>query len=69
MKTLQFKTTIKCTGCIEKVTPFLNKKLTSGEWNVDVLTPDKILTVKSDKVTAAEIEEEVKQAGFGIERI
>lgn len=69
METLQFKTTIKCAGCLEKVTPFLNKQLTPEEWNVDILTPSKILTVNSDKVTAEEVEEKVKQAGFQIERI
>lgn len=69
METLQFKTTIKCTGCLEKVTPFLNEQLSPEEWNVDIFTPAKILTVQSDKITAAEVEEKVKQAGFQIERI
>lgn len=69
MKTLQFKTTIKCTGCLEKVTPFLNEKLTPQEWEVDIFNPSKILTVNSDKMTAEEVEEKVKQAGFQIERI
>jgi copper chaperone len=69
MKTLQFKTSIKCAGCLEKVTPFLNEQLTSEEWNVDIFNPAKILTVHSDKMTAEEIEEKVKQAGFQIERI
>lgn len=69
METLQFKTTIKCSGCLEKVTPFLNEQLTPQEWSVDILTPAKILTVNSDKMTAEEVEEKVKQAGFQIERI
>lgn len=69
METLTFKTSIKCSGCIAKVTPFLNEKLTSEEWSVDVLTPSKILTVNTDKATAGEIEAVVKQAGFEIEQI
>jgi copper chaperone len=69
MKTHKFKTTIKCTGCLEKVTPFLNEKLPPEEWNVDIYTPAKILTVQSDKVSAEDIEQKVKEAGFGIERI
>ena len=56
METLQFKTTIKCAGCLEKVTPFLNEQLTSEEWNVDMFTPANILTVHSDKMTAEDIE-------------
>lgn len=69
METLKFKTTIKCAGCMEKVTPFLNQKLSPEEWNVDIFTPAKVLTVISDKVTAEEVEATVKQAGFQIERI
>ena len=69
METLKFKTSIKCAGCIEKVTPFLNEQLAPEEWNVDIYTPAKILTVTSDKVTAEEIENKVQQAGFEVERI
>jgi copper chaperone len=65
----QFKTTIKCAGCMEKVSPFLNEKLAPEEWNVDIFTPSKILTVESDKMTAEEIESTVKRAGFQIEQI
>ena len=54
---------------MEKVSPFLNEKLSPEEWNVDIFTPSKILTVESDKMTAEEIESTVKQAGFQIERI
>lgn len=69
MKKHQFKTTIKCAGCLEKVSPFLNEKLTPEEWNVDIFTPSKILTVETDKMTAEEIEAKVKEAGFQIERL
>jgi copper chaperone len=69
METLTFKTTIKCSGCLEKVTPFLNEKLSPEEWSVDIYTPAKILTVKSDNASAEEIEQQVKKAGFEIERI
>lgn len=69
MKTQQFKTTIKCAGCIEKVTPHLNEHLSPGEWNVDIFTPSKILTVESDKLTSEEIQQVVKKAGFEIEPV
>lgn len=69
MKTYQFKTSIKCSGCIEKVTPFLNAHLAPGEWEVDIYTPAKILTVTSDDVTPEAIEQVVKEAGFEVERI
>ncbi|ASS47247.1 MAG: hypothetical protein A3D31_15490 [Candidatus Fluviicola riflensis] len=69
METLKFKTTIKCAGCMEKITPFMDEKLSREEWNVDIFTPSKVLTVISDKVTAEEVESTVKKAGFQIERI
>ncbi|HLP53626.1 MAG TPA: hypothetical protein VK151_01285 [Fluviicola sp.] len=69
METLKFKTTIKCTGCVEKVTPFLNEKLSPAEWQLDIFNPAKILTVNSGKVTAQEIESTVQKAGFQIEQI
>lgn len=69
METLKFKTTIKCSGCLTKVTPFLNEQLSPEEWEVDIFTPAKILTVNSDKATAEEIERKVKEAGFDIEQI
>ena len=67
MKTLKFRTTIKCSGCIEKVSPFLNE-IVPGGWSVDILTPAKTLTVDAGSVTAGKVEEKVKQAGFEIER-
>lgn len=69
MKTHRFKTTIQCGGCIEKVTPFLNELVPREAWNVDTSGPDRVLTVRSDTVRAEDIEEKVRQAGYGIERL
>lgn len=69
METKQFKTTIKCSGCIDKVTPHLNEHLTPEEWNVNIYNPSKILTVESDKLSSEEIQQIVKKAGFEIEPI
>lgn len=67
MSKKQFKTSIKCAGCIENVSPFLNEQLTPEEWSVDITSPSKILTVESDKVSAEEIQNLVKKAGYEIE--
>jgi copper chaperone len=66
MKTLQFKTNINCGGCIKAVTPTLNEQAGAGNWQVDTATPDKILTVTSDKLTPAQVVQVVEQAGFQI---
>jgi len=66
MKTLQFKTNINCGGCIKAVTPTLNEQAGAGNWQVDTATPNKILTVTSDKLTPAQVVQAVEQAGFQI---
>ena len=45
-KKFRFKTTLKCSGCVSKVTPFLNSLRDVTEWSVDLQHPDKVLTVK-----------------------
>jgi copper chaperone len=58
MKTVKFKTTINCDGCIRSVTPFLNELDNVDMWKVDIDDEDK------ETVTEA-----VKKAGFEIEEI
>jgi len=67
MKTLQFKTNINCGGCIKAVTPTLNHEAGAGNWQVDTANPDKILTVNSDQLTAAQVMQAVEKAGFQIQ--
>jgi copper chaperone len=64
MSTLRFKTTINCGGCIKAVTPTLNKEVGAGNWQVDTANPDKVLTISSGQVSAAQIKAAVEQAGF-----
>ncbi|MBU2525315.1 MAG: heavy metal translocating P-type ATPase [Bacteroidetes bacterium] len=65
---LYFKTNINCSGCVQKVTPALNSIANIDFWEVDTENPDKILKVKTDSVTAATIEEVVREAGFNIKK-
>lgn len=65
----QFKTTINCGGCINAVTPFLNKVEGIEEWSVDTDNPDKVLTVSSSGASEEEIVATVEQAGFKAEPI
>lgn len=69
MNTLQFKTNIKCTGCLSKVLPILNEKLGEGQWEVDLMTLKKTLTVTAPDVNQEKVIEIVKEAGFVAEAI
>jgi copper chaperone len=68
METIQFKTNIKCSGCIANVSPELNKTIGEGKWKVDVQSPDKILTVSADGFNESEIQMAVEKAGYKAER-
>ena len=57
MKIIRFKTTIKCSGCVDKVSQALNRIAGENNWEVDLQDPDKTL-----KVTAAVSEQEVMEA-------
>lgn len=67
MKTFEFKTNINCGGCIEKVTPFMDKLPEGSTWHANTEHKDKILTIKSDKLTEIQIITLVQEAGFSIE--
>ncbi|MGX5817123.1 heavy-metal-associated domain-containing protein [Chitinophaga lutea] len=69
METLQFKTNIKCTGCLAAVTPSLNETAGADTWQVDLQSADKILTVKTDKADKETIREAVEKAGYKAESL
>ena len=69
METIQFKTNIKCSGCVANVTTELNKAAGENNWRVDVQSTDKILTISADGVTAAAIQTAVGKAGYKAEKI
>lgn len=63
MPTFKFKTNIKCSGCMDRVTPVLNGNTGIKKWEVNILEPDKILRVETE-LTAAEIQRVVEKAGY-----
>lgn len=70
METVKFKTNIKCSGCVSKVTPFLNESAGASNWQVDIENPDKVLSISAGKEIALEdIIKAVQQAGYKAERI
>ncbi|MCK9212132.1 MAG: heavy-metal-associated domain-containing protein [Ignavibacteriaceae bacterium] len=64
MTELLFKTNIKCGGCIAKITPFLNGEKQIEEWNVDLQSPERILSVKSETVSSESVVDLLKKAGY-----
>ena len=63
MKTLKFKTNIKCSGCVATITPFLNGEKEIIAWEVDTANPNKVLTVTTDS-PAEKIQQVVEKAGY-----
>jgi len=68
METIKFKTNIKCSGCVAKVTPFLNEALGEDNWEVDYNNPAKVLTVVGEK-DYAKVIQAVEKAGYKAETI
>jgi len=64
METLKFKTNIKCDGCIAKVGPVLNADSSIEKWEVDLLHPDKILTVSGERISGDLIKSALKNVGY-----
>ncbi|WP_046369966.1 heavy-metal-associated domain-containing protein [Flavihumibacter petaseus] len=70
METIQFKTTIKCAGCIAAVTPVLNKTVGENNWKVDTGDPSKILTIKAeDAAEATAVVSALESVGYKAEKL
>lgn len=68
MDNLKFKTTIKCTGCLAAVKPYLDQLAGEDHWEVDLQNSDKILTVSaSEKATAERVAAVLQEAGYKAE--
>ena len=68
MQTTQFKTTIKCSGCVAKATPFLNEALGEDNWEVNTNDPAKILTIVGE-TDQKKVIDAVEKAGFKAEKL
>lgn len=70
MEKMQFKTTIKCSGCVEKVTPFLDQAVGRDNWAVNTADPDKILTVSTtNSMNEDRVVKAVNEAGYKAEKL
>lgn len=65
MKSMKFKTNAKCEHCVAAISSYLNKIMEPSQWNIDLASPDRILTVEAD-ISPEKIIEAVENAGFKI---
>ena len=68
MKKMKFKTNINCMGCVAKFTPHIQNESSVKSWNVDINTPDKLLTVEGD-LTEESLKAIVTGAGFVVREV
>ena len=61
---LKFKTNIQCMGCISTVTPVLNAIIGEGNWEVDIQSPEKPLTVKGEDLPVEKMVEALAKVGY-----
>ncbi len=68
-QTLKFKTNIKCLGCVAQVTSALDDAVGGENWEVDLMSPEKWLTITSETVDADIVVAAVQEAGFKAETV
>ena len=68
MKTLKFKTSAMCSGCVATIGKSLNEIVKPEAWSIDVNSKNKVLTIETEK-EAAEIIRQVEKAGYKAEQI
>ena len=69
MKTLRFRSNIKCMGCVSRVTPVLDNEEGIARWDVDIYNPQKTLTVETDTLNARDVADLVEKAGFSVKEL
>ena len=70
METIKFRTTIKCSGCVAKVTPVLDENVGKGNWQVDILSPEKFLTITpKEPLNEAQLANAIESVGYKLENV
>ena len=64
METIKFKTTIKCSNCVAKVTPVLDQIEPIKKWEVDLDSPDRVLTVEAEGLNDQMVTEKLAEIGY-----
>jgi copper chaperone len=69
MKEFKFKSNINCTGCLSKVSPVLDSEEKIEAWDVDLQSVDRVLTVKTEELSAEEVKKAIATVGFSAEEL
>jgi len=69
METLKFKTNIKCGACVATVKPHLDEQTAIKNWQVDLESPERFLTVVSEGYSPAQVRDVIEKAGYQAESI
>lgn len=64
MSQLTFSSNIACNGCLSKVQPVLDQLEGIHSWEVDLESPEKIVTVETTTCEAEEIKQAVATVGY-----
>lgn len=65
---LKFRTNARCAGCSAAIAKALSSLAPATEWEIDLASPDRILTYSgAAPIAADDIMEAVRGAGFKIE--
>lgn len=68
-RNIRFKTSMKCAGCVESITPGMNGLTDVQSWNADVSGSEKILSVDADEAAIPKVIAVLEKAGFKAEQI
>lgn len=69
MNTYKFKTSLSCSGCVSKIEKILNAEKDIIKWEVDLNSPDKILTIETETFDPNQIPSLLLKAGYKAEQI
>ena len=64
MKTLRFKTNIESTQSVANISDFIDNTNGIKNWEIDLRSPDKVLTIRGDVNRPDAMVRKVHKAGF-----
>jgi len=64
MKTLRFKTNIESTQSVANISNFIDNTRGIKNWEIDLRSPDKVLTIRGDVNRPNAMVKKVYKAGF-----
>lgn len=66
MNTFKLKTDLRCGACVQGITPLLDAEPGIRQWSADVSSPDKVITVEGEEITAARIDALLNKKGYHV---